>query len=88
MVAAGLTIRDLSVPMHPASTPPHLSLEGTRLLAATSPLVRLVLNQAWQGKVDPDWNQANKTRRHTNIVGIKIQYASAERPKGIVFNNL
>lgn len=25
---------------------------------------------------------------HTNIVGIKVQYASAERPKGIVFNNL
>lgn len=43
-----------------------------------------------QGAVEevPDWNQAKKTRAHTNIVGIKIQYASAERPEGIVFNNL
>lgn len=59
---------------------------ASHLLAKASPKARL-----WgQGavKVDPDWNQAKKTRAHTNIVGIKIQYASAERPEGIVFNNL
>lgn len=38
--------------------------------------------------MDLEWNQAERTRAHTNIVGIKIQYASAERPEGIVFNNL
>lgn len=61
---------------------------GTGLVPATS-LLGLVLKSGLAGCRGWIWNGIGLRKHvHTNIVGIKVQYASAERPKGVVFNNL